>query len=278
MSASDPVSAICEAGAYGQTAAIFADIRETLGVEVVNLIWRHLATIPGALQWVWSTLKPLYQGPAIGHAFEVRRSLRLPEVPALSADALAAAGLDLTARAGIHSVLDSYHHTNALALVVFSALLARFDDAGSAYPSGLSASTPDPARAPPRSALPRLTPIAELEPPIARLVAELNGFGEDEDFALVASMYRHLSHWPTYLALVRTLLAPLQASGALQVLVAAARATGAAHGKTLAPLLSSSEPPDSGRLALVAVRRFVRHPIARMTGICALIRDATPAA
>ena len=38
-------------------AAIFADIRETLGVEVVNLIWRHLATIPGALlKMEWSTL------------------------------------------------------------------------------------------------------------------------------------------------------------------------------------------------------------------------------
>jgi hypothetical protein len=27
---------------------------------------------------------------------------------------------------------------------------------------------------------------------------------------------------------------------------------------------------------LAAVRRFVRHPIARMTGICSLIRHATP--
>jgi len=61
----DPVPAIVEAEAEGSTAAIFADIRDTLHVDVVNLIWRHLATMPGALDWVWSTLKPLYLGPAL---------------------------------------------------------------------------------------------------------------------------------------------------------------------------------------------------------------------
>jgi len=50
---SDPVPAITEAGATGEIAAIFADIRHVLGVEVVNLIWRHLATLPGALPWAW---------------------------------------------------------------------------------------------------------------------------------------------------------------------------------------------------------------------------------
>ena len=56
---SDPVPAVIEA-ATGETAEIFADIRRVLGVEVVNLIWRHLATIPGALPCVWGMLRPLY--------------------------------------------------------------------------------------------------------------------------------------------------------------------------------------------------------------------------
>ena len=57
---SDPVPAITESAATGEIAAIFADIRRVLGVDVVNLIWRHLATIPGALPWSWRTLRPLY--------------------------------------------------------------------------------------------------------------------------------------------------------------------------------------------------------------------------
>ena len=41
--------AIAETAATGAIAEIFADIRGVLRVEVVNLIWRHLATLPGAL-------------------------------------------------------------------------------------------------------------------------------------------------------------------------------------------------------------------------------------
>ncbi len=94
---------------------------------------------------------------------------------------------------------------------------------------------------------------------------------------LVASMYRHLSHWPPYLALVRTMLAPLHANGELQSLVGAARQAARTHGGALARLLAGSEPPVVGAgPAIAAIRRFVEHPIARMTGICALSRQTTP--
>ena len=42
---SDPFPAVVEAAATGETADLFADIRATIGVRVVNLVWRHLATI-----------------------------------------------------------------------------------------------------------------------------------------------------------------------------------------------------------------------------------------
>jgi hypothetical protein len=45
----DTVPAITEAAATGEIASIYADIRQVLGVDLVNLIWRHLATIDGAL-------------------------------------------------------------------------------------------------------------------------------------------------------------------------------------------------------------------------------------
>ncbi len=51
---SDPVPAVIETEATGETARIFADIRETLGSPVVNLIWRHLATVEGGLEWAWT--------------------------------------------------------------------------------------------------------------------------------------------------------------------------------------------------------------------------------
>jgi len=112
---------------------------------------------------------------------------------------------------------------------------------------------------------------------VARLVVELNGFGEDTAPHLIASMYRHLAYWPAYLALVRTMLAPLQADGRLDALTHATRALGHAHGQMLAPQLKPAPSPDTLAAVLKSCRLFVEHPIARMTGLCALIRRATPA-
>ena len=123
----ESVPSILEAAATGEIADIYSDIRETLGTSVVNLIWRNLATMPGALRWTWSTVKPLYLGPAPAHAEAVRRALALPSVPRLSVDTLAVIGLGRTSLIEIRKVLGSYHHTNGLALVVLSALLERYD-------------------------------------------------------------------------------------------------------------------------------------------------------
>ena len=56
----DSIPAIAESDATGDVAALYQDLRVTLGVPFVNLIWRHLATIPGGLAWVWTLTKPLY--------------------------------------------------------------------------------------------------------------------------------------------------------------------------------------------------------------------------
>ena len=58
----ESVPSVLETSATGEIADIYSDIRATLGTSVVNLIWRNLATMPGALQWTWSTVRPLYVG------------------------------------------------------------------------------------------------------------------------------------------------------------------------------------------------------------------------
>ena len=271
MSQQESVASILETEATGEVAEIYSDIRATLGTSVVNLIWRNLATIPGALPWAWSAVRPLYAGPAAAHAEAVRGALQLPAVPAISRDALAVAGIDTTALSGIRTILDGYYHTNALALVVLSALLEHYDP-GAAEPAAPAQSI----AAPNQTELPPLPPMASLSPEVQRLIAELNGFGEDTAPFLIASMYRHLAYWPPFLAIVRTMLAPLQADGSLHALTHSARATGRAHGRMLARRLAPGRPPASLEDGLASCRLFVEHPIARMAGICAIIRRATP--
>jgi hypothetical protein len=127
-----------------------------------------------------------------------------------------------------------------------------------------------------KTELAALPSMAALSPEVQRLIAELNGFGEDTATFLIASMYRHLAYWPPYLAIVRTLLAPLQADGRLHALTLAARTLGRAHGRALVNQLAPGDPPASLKQALASCRLFVEHPIARMTGICALVRRVTP--
>lgn len=271
--ADDPVSALRETDARGEAATIFADIRQTLGVGVVNLIWRHLAVMPGALPWAWNTLKPLYLGPLDGHAEAVRRTISLPIVPRMSDDVLLAAGVGTEAQSTIKDILASYHHTNALALVAFSALLARVEKP--ALVQTPHAEPCDGAAAAPRRDLPAIIPMTQIPPEVTRLVEELNTFGGDGSPELVASMYRQLAHWPAYLALARTLLAPLEADGHLRTLTRDVRALGHAHGSTLAISLPQAPPPAECASQVIDAFRMFLKPMARMVGICALIFKAT---
>jgi hypothetical protein len=202
----DPLPAIIEADAPSAIEAIFADIRGTLGVSVVNLIWRHLATIPGALEWAWASVKPLYVGHGPIHATQVLQHLPLPNVPGISQDTMLSAGVDLAQSSSIRSILDSYHHTNALALVCLSAFCARFGSDESPSSRSVSTTYSHGSASLHREALPPLPSMQDPAPAVRGLIYELNTFGEDSDPELVASMYRHLSYWPAYLSLIRTLL------------------------------------------------------------------------
>jgi hypothetical protein len=115
---SDPVPAITEAAASGQIAEIFADIRGVLGVAVVNLIWRLLATIPRTLPWAWGTLRPLYvDGTLTAEAAALHGDLDLPWLPRFPPEVLAAAGLLDRDISTIRNVLAAYDRTNAMALI-----------------------------------------------------------------------------------------------------------------------------------------------------------------
>jgi hypothetical protein len=158
-----------------------------------------------------------------------------------------------------------------LALVVLSALLTHYEPrpADAVKPAGTAPKLLG-------TKIPELPPMDALDPEVAALVAELNAFGEDTEPQLIASMYRHLAYWPAYLALVRMMMVPLQREGRLNALTHSTRALGHAHGAVLASQLKPAAPPDTLQGALASARLFVEHPIARMTGLCALIRRATP--
>lgn len=55
----DPVTAIDAAKAVGETAVLFAEIRQTMRIPLVTSIWRGLAGMDDSLRLAWAAAKPI---------------------------------------------------------------------------------------------------------------------------------------------------------------------------------------------------------------------------
>lgn len=255
----DPFPAVAEAAATGQTAEIFADIRATVGVRVVNLVWRHLATIDGALPWTWTAVKPLYlAGMPDQAAARFRASMVVPVLK----------GLDGPQPASVDAVLASYDHSNTINLFTLGAIVAWLQ--GNAAARGTPASGP---RLPsPDIALPKLVAEGDVTAEIWALVLRLNRFGDDRQIIL-ASMYRHLAHAPAFLEQVERALTPVAADGSLARAIAGNRVTARDGSALLARAIVAERPLHAAEIE-GAVSAFVDHAIGKMVTICRAIRIA----
>ncbi len=255
----DPFPAVAEAAATGQAAEIFADIRATVGVRVVNLVWRHLATIDGALPWTWTAVKPLYlAGMPDQAAARFRASMVVPVLKVL----------DGPQPASVDAVLASYDHSNTINLFALGAIVAwlRGDTAERGTPaSGPRLPAPD-------IALPRLAAEGDVTAETWALVLRLNGFGDDRQIIL-ASMYRHLAHAPAFLEQVEQALTPVAADGSLAQAIAGNRVTARDGAGLLARAIAAERPLHAAEIE-GAVSAFVDHAIGKMVTICRAIRIA----
>ena len=276
-SAGDPVPSIPEADATGEIAVLYADIRATLGVPVVNLIWRSLAAMPGGLAWAWEAVKPLHADGSIhGQARALRLGQRAPDVPALPRSALRSAGIDTAGEAAIRVVLDAYDRSNPLNLVSLSAMLAVLE--GTASTETARPREPWTPEAPVEGDLPKLLDLDEMTYDVAQLLHDINKLGARGRSDILVSMPRHLAHWPGFLALYWTVIAPFDWDGRLRGLIDAVLADGRQRGAVLAHTLSGvAAPPEDIKDALVStLDDFSRNAIARMIPVVSLLKRAMP--
>jgi hypothetical protein len=278
---SDSIPTITDVEAAGEIADVFADIRNVYRVGVVNLVWRHLATFPGALPWVWGSVRPLYiDGTIERMAAALRMSIPLSELPIFPTAVLAAAGLTRHDIERIQAVLAAYNRTNAMALVALSAVRRKIgrnteteDVVGAAAPYTRSS-----VGFGPEIRMPPLLDLADLSPETAELVLAMNRLGARHDASVVASMYRHLAHWPAYLALAWTVLAPLDADNRLEHAISDVMARAHASAGEVATHLGTPgfDVASEVRAGMShALDRFIGNVIARMVVIGAFLGRAT---
>jgi hypothetical protein len=252
---------IREAEAPPAIAAIYAALNEGIGIGQVNLIWRHAATLPGVLDWLWAQAAPaLASGAAAAARDAVAAAIALP-IPAASPKP--------QDHAALAALVEIYNRGNLTNLAVLSAILLRAQ--------GMApGERPRPASRGARlSAPPPLPRLAGLPPAQQAQIRALTAAHGLSDAAVVPSLYLHLALWPEYLARLPELLAPLHAEqrlhGTRDAAVAAAR-----HGAPglIADLCRAAAPPAALPVFLTRLEVFVREVIPGMVPVGLFLRRA----
>lgn len=120
MTTSAPLAEVPEESAPEQTAAIYQDIRDSLGVSKVNLIYRHFATIDQALPWSWQILRPYFiNGIIQREAEDTHKLYELATAPITNIEKFVLAESE---RADIIRVLDFYLLANPMNLFALELL------------------------------------------------------------------------------------------------------------------------------------------------------------
>jgi hypothetical protein len=223
----DPVTAIDEAKAVGEAAALFAEIRQTMRIPLVTSIWLGLAGMDDSLRPAWVAAKPIYESGEPEQA--LTRSVAavgLPRPEPLAPTALTCVGLAEGDVVAVRAVIAAYNRSNGLNLMALAALIGPSPtDPITTLAVGTVISPPHwPKLAPP---LPREAIRADTWD----LIRHVNAFGAPGVNAGVATLCRQLAHWPALLAVVHGAFASLQSRGQIDQanarLVALAAAEGA---------------------------------------------------
>ena len=247
-------------------AALYAALRRASGVPLVNLIHRHLATLPGVLPWVWQAIRPpLEDGRLAGARDRLAAALVLPSVAPVPTTAL-----DGADRAAVAALVEVYNRGNLTNLILLTALRRALE--------GLPA---EPAAPPPALAAPAMLPpppplpvLADLPPALAEAVRGLAArHGEG---GVVPSLYLHLAHWPAIPPALPGWLGGALDPGAIAAGRDAAVRLATAEGDALRPALAIQGPVPNGQrgAVLAALGPFTRAVIPAMVPIGLALRRA----
>lgn len=279
----DVILTISEKEADPSVTAIFADIKETLGVPFVNLIWRHLATIPGGLNMTWSLAKPLYVSQVLNASARTLRAQTtlVDRVTPWPDSVRTTLGLSAQDKSEIVLLLEDYGHANSRALLVLSYLHASLS--GESLSGNISGNKVEPKGSHTAALIDPLARVeqnkdalikparplpatADLPTNVVALIKILNTFGEPMPSPAEPSLYRHLSYWPSFLAAFWLAVEPMEREGVLmrEGINLYERASSMVSQWKPADNASERISPDSVSQVLKSLDHFTYAVIARM--------------
>jgi len=262
---------LSEREATGEAAAIYAEMKRLGGVPMVALIFRHLATLPGALEWMWSAVGPAWRSGRLQEtAWRIAREAPLQPLAAIHPPALVALGVDPAGLREIHAVLEAYNRANPENLLTILCVLRLLDGAHASAPPELRPWTPPAAPGP-------LAPMADpktFSPEVAQLLDLVAAPGEPGSPRVVQSLYRHLVHRPQFLALAVPLVRQRLDDGSIDRSVTAVHSAMSAAADDIVRHLSAPPAPHPGIRPVC--ERFGGAVIPQMIVVGRLLSEALP--
>ena len=210
----DPVSVIDEKEAIGETAKIFKDIRKTMDIPLITSIWRGLAEIDDSLKKTWTIARPIYetQNPE-KKLKEIIEEIKLPLLPKLTDDELSKNRLAPKDWEDILIILKAYNRSNGMNMVVLHSIIKQN------FPSCLNI-LKNKKKKIIWPVLRKLQKKEEIKPNIWELVCNVNSIcAPNGTNSHVATLWRHLAHWPFFLEIMYIKLNKLSEEGVLQSLL-----------------------------------------------------------
>ncbi|HPU54401.1 MAG TPA: hypothetical protein PK359_22790, partial [Burkholderiaceae bacterium] len=199
--------------------------------------------------------------------------LRLPALEAIPGEVLSCLGLAPAQQRSIRQVLDSYDRSNPMNWLALSALL-RVPEAGNAN-AGAATGAGAADNGSFDFTLPPLPALDDLDAATRALVLRLNAMDAERPDAILASMFRHLAHWPAVLALLWTALAPLARDGRLRNARLEVSRQGNLEAQQLSRVLRAHTTQPVHAAGEAALRDFLaRVGLPKMIAITTLLRDA----
>jgi hypothetical protein len=261
-----------ESEAPPAVAATYAALREATGVPLVNLIWRHLASLDGALPWAWATIAPaLRSGLVAGARDRLAAGLALPSIPAISPEQWRATGLNEAQLQAVRDLVAVYNRGNQTNLVLLTALRRYLAGdppfPGPAQPSPVGAMLP---------ASPPLPKLAELPPDTAALVQALGARHDAAASGIIPSLWLHLAHWPALLSALPGWLGPMLEPDVLRATRHTAMALAEHEGDALRPHLTPPGEPSQRAAILSALTTFTTLLIPDMVPVGLALERVLP--
>jgi hypothetical protein len=204
----DPVTAISEAGAIGLVAEIFADIRSVMRIPLITSIWRTLADIEGGLEAAWAVTRPIYETGQPDAALQNLKAQKpFPSLAPLAPGQLESVGVSNDDLPVVRGIVGAYSRSNGMNLIALTALVTDPKGEPATYPI-----PPPPDRWP---ELPALLAQSEINAETWGILQQIKHLGATGHDSALATLWRHLAHWPGLLSLIITSYDSSQRDGTL---------------------------------------------------------------